>query len=256
MNQFTVQRACAWSGMVGVVLFFLAFVLADFLPPLSPSLTPEEVAAHYREHSRGIIVGMLLMMFSGMFITLLVGVISAQLRRIPTVSRALVYAQISAGTAGSLFFFIPPVMFIITAFRPDRAIQTTYMLNDLCWILTVLPFPPALMQNVVIGTAILSDKRPQPLFPRWVAYVNFWVAIGFLPASALPFFKYGAFAWNGLFPFWLAATVFFAWFVVMTIALLRAIRQEEEESGTVRVPEGVTSRRAGEEIGSLPATTQ
>lgn len=167
------------------------------------------------------------MMCSGMFVVLMVGVISSQLRRIPGVPRALVYAQISAGTANSMFFFLPAVLFIVTAFRTDRPIETTYMLNDLCWIATVLPFPPAFIQNVIIGTAILMDKGAQPLFPRWVAYVNFWVAIGFLPAVVLPFVKHGAFAWNGLFPFWLAGSVFLCWFIVMTITLINAIRQEQ-----------------------------
>ncbi|MET0656898.1 MAG: hypothetical protein ABW110_01925, partial [Steroidobacteraceae bacterium] len=60
---------------------------------------------------------------------------------------------------------------------------------------------------------------------------------------------------NGLFPFWLAATVFFAWFVVMTIALLKAIKQEEGESGAARLADAATSRVSGE-IASLAATTR
>lgn len=52
MNEFSVQRACAWAGLVGVVLFFFAFVWSGFLPPPSPTLNPQEVAAYYRVHSR------------------------------------------------------------------------------------------------------------------------------------------------------------------------------------------------------------
>ena len=231
MNAFTLQKACAWSGMVGVVLFFLGFLFAGFIPPPSPSLSQEQVVAHYQQHAFGIRAGMVLMMISGMFIPPLVGLISAQLKRIPGLPAALNYAQISAGTAGSIFFFVPPVLFIATAFRPERSPELTYLMNDLSWIMAVIPWPPAFIQNVVIGLAVLSDRGPRPVFPRWVAFVNFWVAMGFIPGGLLAFFKHGPFAWNGVFVFWLAASVFIAWFVVMTVALLQAIRQQEGEAG-------------------------
>jgi len=228
MSGFTIQRLCAWSGAVGVTLFFLGFVLSDFIPPPSPALSQNAVVWHYQQHATGIRAGMVLMLISGMFIPPLVGVISAQMKRIPGISPALTYAQISAGTAGSLFFFIPPVLFIATAFRPERPPELTYLMNDLSWIMAVIPWPPAFIQNVIIGLAILSDRSQQPVFPRWVAFVNFWVAMGFIPGGLLAFFKSGPFAWSGIFVFWLAGSVFIAWFVVMTIVVLRAVNQEQK----------------------------
>jgi hypothetical protein len=125
-----------------------------------------------------------------------------------------------------VFFITGALLFIVAAFRPERAAEITYTLNDAAWIVTVIPFSPALMQNLIIATAILIDRRPDPVFPRWLAYFNIWVAIGFLPGGLLPFFKSGPLAWNGLFVFWLAGSVFVAWFAVMTFMLLRAIRRE------------------------------
>jgi len=83
------------------------------------------------------------------------------------------------------------------------------------------------MQNFIIGIAVLSDAGEPPVFPRWVAFLNFWVAIGYAPTCLLPFFKSGPFAWSGVLVFWLAGTVFCAWFIAMTVVLLKAIRQEE-----------------------------
>lgn len=230
MNPFTVQRMCAWSGMVGITLFVLGFLLSGFIPPLSPMMTPEEVVRHYQEHATGIRVGMVLVMISGMFVTVFVGVISAQIRRMHNVTSALTYAQISAGTANCMFFFIPAVLFLITAYRPERSPEITYMLNDLCWIMAVIPWAPAFMQNVVIGVATLCDKRPRPVFPRWVSFMNFWVALGFIPGGLLPFFKHGPLAWSGLLVFWLAGSIFVIWFVAMLVVVLRAITQEEQEA--------------------------
>ena len=231
MNPYTAQRLCAWSGIAAVALFFGALLLADFIPPLSPSLTPDEVVAHYREHHLGIIAGMVLMLISGMFYAPLTGVISAQLRRIPNLTPALIYGQLSAGTAGIIFFIVPAILFMVTAYRIDRSPEFVYLMNDLSWIMLVIPWPTFFMQNLIIGIAALSDRGAQPVFPRWFAYFNFWVALGFVPGGLLPFFTKGLFAWSGLFVFWLAGSVFFVWFLVVTALLLKAItRQQQEET--------------------------
>lgn len=230
MNRYKVERWCTWSGMIGVVLFFCGFLSSRFIPPPSPSLTVEQVVMHYQQHANGIRLGMVVMMISGMFIAPMIGVISSQLRRIKDVSPALIYGQVSAGTANAMFFFVPAVLFVVTAYRPDRAPELTYLMNDLCWIMAVLPWPPAFIQNIIIAVAILGDKSAQPIFPRWLAYMNIWVSLGFIPGGLLPFFKSGPFAWNGIFVFWLAGSVFFLWFVAMTAMLLKAIDRQEREA--------------------------
>lgn len=231
MNRFRVERICAWCGVVGVVLFFFGFLSSRFIPPPSPSRTMEEVVAHYQLHANGILIGMVVTMFSGLFMSPLIGVISAQMKRIKGISTALVYGQISAGTANAMFFFIPAILFVVTAYRPDRSPELTYMMNDLSWIMAVLPWPPAFIQNIIIAAAILGDKSAQPIFPRWLAFLNIWVSVAYIPGGLLPFFKSGPFAWSGIFVFWLAGSVFFIWFIAMTAMLLKAInRQEREES--------------------------
>jgi len=226
---YGMERLCAWSGVVGVTVFFTGLIIAQFFPPPSPSLGMEEVAALYSGNANGIRTGFLLIMISGMFIFPFVAVISIQLRRIEH-GRApvMAYTQLGAGAAGTMLFVIPALPFLIAAFRPDRSPEITYLLNDFAWIMLVLPFSPAFMQNVSIGLAILKDGSANPLFPRWLAYFNFWIAIGFVPACTLVFFKSGPFAWNGLFPFWIPATVFGAWFVVMMIMVLKAINRQEQ----------------------------
>jgi hypothetical protein len=230
MNSFTIQRAGAWSAIAAIFLFFLGFVLAGFIPPPPPSWTADQVANHYKTYATGIRIGMLGMMVSGMFVSPLVAVISAQLNRIPGLAPGVSYAQLSAGTIGIAFFMVPAVFFLITAYRPDRPAEVTYYLNDASWIMSVLPWPPAFIQNMIIAIAVFSDRSAQPIFPRWYAYVNIWVALGFLPASVLVFVTSGPFAWNGIFSFWEPGSVFIVWFVVTTYVLLKAIGAEEHAS--------------------------
>ena len=58
------------------------------------------------------------------------------------------------------------MLFAVTAFRPDRAGDSTLLLNDMTWIFLVMPWPPFTMQNLAFAFAILSDTRTTPLFPR------------------------------------------------------------------------------------------
>ena len=228
----TFQRICAWSGVICVALFFGAFVLADFIPPLSPSMSAGAVAAHYRGHTTGIRAGACLMLLSGMFYAAYTAVISGQMRRIPGIHPTVVYTQLAAGAFACLTFLVPPMLFMVAAFRPDRAPEQTQLLNDLSWIFLVIPWPPFMTQNFTFAFAIFSDGSRRPLFPRWLAYLDVWAPISFTPGIALPFFKTGPLAWNGMFVFWIPASVFIIQFICNTTLLLTAIRSEEAAGRT------------------------
>jgi hypothetical protein len=214
--QATFQRFCAFSGIICVLLFFGGFVAAGFLPPLSPSLSPAQVAAHYQAHTAGIRLGAGLIFLSSMFYIWFTAVISGQMRRIPGVHPTVINAQLAAGAFAGVTFLMPALLFAVTAFRPDRSPDATLLLNDMSWIILVMPWTPFMPQYFSFAFAILSDPRPRPLFPRWLAYFNI--------------FKSGPFAWNGLFVFWMPASAFTALFIVNTTWLIKSINSEARES--------------------------
>lgn len=226
MNKNKFEIVCAWSGTICMLLFFAGLVLSDFIPPLSPSLTADQVAAHYREHASGIRAGMDLMLLSGMFYAAFTAGMSGQMRRIPGVNHTAVYTQLVAGAFACLTFLVPAMLFEVTAFRPERSPEITQTLNDMSWIITVIPWPPFMTQNFSLAYAILGDRRSQPLFPRWIGYLNIWAPISFTPGVLLPFFKSGPFAWSGVLVFWIPAAIFGAWFLIMTAHLLKAIKRQ------------------------------
>jgi hypothetical protein len=230
MHQMTFQRVCAWSGAVCVTLFFAAFIAADFIPPLSPHLSALQVARFYQAHATGVRIGGCIMLLSGMFYAAFTAVISAQMRRIPGVPIAAVYTQLAAGAFACLTFLVPAMLFIVTAFRPGRAPGTTQALNDMSWIMLVMPWTPFMAQNYAFAYAILTDPQQKPLFPRWLGYLNIWAPIIFSPSLLLPFFKVGPFDWRGMFVFWIPAVVFIIQFVGNVSMLLRAIGTEETQA--------------------------
>jgi hypothetical protein len=220
-----VQSLCAWCGPLFVVVFFAGMLLAGFLPPPSPQDSAREVASFYADDTDLVRFGLFVMMVAAMLTGPFVAVISVQLRRIEGDRPTMAYTQLIGGALGVFAIVIPVLIFTAAAFRPERSPEITQALNDLAWLPFVMNFVPVIMQCVAIAAAVLADRRPDPIFPRWVGYYNLWAAVLFIPGGLVTFFKQGAFAWNGLLAFWLAAVVFGTWFIVMSIMLRRAIQR-------------------------------
>ena len=114
---------------------------------------------------------------------------------------------------------------ITASFRPERNPEITQALTDLAWIPFIMVFTTLMAQMVIVAAAVFLDPD-EAVFPRWIGYLSAWAAVLLLPAVLIPFFKTGPFAWHGIFQFWLAATLFFGWFAVMSYAMVRAIKAE------------------------------
>lgn len=221
------QLICAWAGVAFLLLFFIGlWPVAKFFPPHSPTASAAEIAAIYQQDTTVIRLGMLIMMVAAALQLPFAAAISMQLKRIEGPFPVMAYTQLGAGALAVFILTVPVMVFIAATFRPERAIEMTQLLNDLGWLLFVMPFGPAVIQSLAIGLAILSDKSPKPVFPRWLAFFNFWVAVLFLPGGMIPFFKTGPFAWNGVIAFWIPAGVFGVWFIVMFPMLLKAIKSQ------------------------------
>jgi len=223
------QRACAWGGAASITIFIGGFALAGFIPPVGANDSAAEIARHYRDHQVGIQLGGLCFIVAGMFYAAFTGAISAQMSRIPGVHRSVHYVQLASGAFGCLTYLVPGLFLEIAAFRVDRPDETIRMLNDMFWILAVMPWTPFLTQNWAFAFAILADRRSPSLFPRWLAYFNVWAPISFAPSVLLPFFHAGPFAWQGIFVVWIPAIVFILQFAANVTCLLRAIADEEAE---------------------------
>ena len=221
------QLFCAWCGVGFLVLFSIGWwFIAGYIPPMSPAMSANEVAAFYQENTGLIRLGMVITMFSAALSAPWVAVIAVQIKRIEGEFPALTYALLVAGAVGVVVLVVPPMVWTTAAFRPERDPELIMLLNDFGWLFFVMTFSPFFIQNLVIGLAVFSDKADAPVFPRWVAYFNIWVAILLIPGGLITFFKTGPFAWDGILAFWLPLLVFFGWFLVMFPLLLKAIKQQ------------------------------
>jgi hypothetical protein len=127
-----------------------------------------------------------------------------------------------------IVFTAVPMVMQTAAFRLDRDLDSLLALHDLAWITFIGIYAFPTVQCLAIAFCIWSDPD-QAVLPRWFAYFNAWVAIGFAPASTIYWFQDGPFAWDGFFPWWLPVSVFFCWMIVNTTVMRKAILGQAAE---------------------------
>ena len=222
-----IQTFCAWCGPAFVVLLFGGWgLMGGFIPLIPPSYEAQQVASAYGESVNVHRLGTLLALI-GIFLTIpFFFAISMQIRRTELRVPSLAILQFASGIIVTVVLIIPMLLFIGGLFRPDRPAELTKLVNDLSYVMLILPWPPIFGQLGALIVAIFHDRSAAPVFPRWLGFFNLWVALLLLPASMIIFFKTGPFAWTGVIGFWIPAAVFGVWYIVMTVVLLRAIRDE------------------------------
>src|ERR1700712_5085124 len=188
-----------WSALAFFLLWFIGFVLfARWIPPIAPSAGADTIAVLFQERSVPIRIGMVLMSMGTVFYLPWTMVLAGLIKEIEGRSYFLSGTQLAAGVMSAMTFFLPAFLWTTAAFRPERNPEITQALVDLGWLFFITPIAPFILQYVVLAVAILADKRAQPAFPRWAAYLQVFVSVSFMPALLAFFMKSGPFAWNGL----------------------------------------------------------
>ena len=222
------QVIAALSGPLGILCFFLAYspMAANFGPPPSMALNAQEIADIYRGNATGICLGAVFnILASGCFIFFACG-ISAQMRPMEGALPTLTYAQLAGGLLVGAAFAPGAIAMGVGAFRVNRSPAEIQLMNDLAWISYMLPFANNVLQSLAVAFAVFFDKSPRPIFPRWIGYFSFLLAIAFFPSAFILFYKSGPFAVDGPVNFWLGGVGFIVWVVVMCVALLRALHRQ------------------------------
>jgi hypothetical protein len=221
------QLLCAWCGPVFLVLFFVALPLANLLPPPSPGLPAGQfVHQLIGSHRTEVRVGLLLACVATPLYGFLCAVLTVQMKRIEGRYSPLAYAQLGLGVLAILEVIFPMMFLLAAAFRPGRSAQDVQLLSDIALLPFVGAWMTVVFQWIATAIVIFQDGSAEPVFPRWAAYLNLWVAIASIPSSLLQFVHHGPFAWNGVLSFWFAAAAFGIWILVMSILLIQAIKRQ------------------------------
>jgi hypothetical protein len=229
------QRAMAWAGVVGIgILLIGQWAIAGFVPPPGPQDSVGEIVSTYVDDHDRIRIGLIIAVAGATLFLPWTVAIAAQMKRIEGSLAPLSWLQVALGACLVIEFYVPTMIWQAAAFRPDLDPEVTYRLHDLGSITFVaLPWTAAL-QAVILGVAILQDRHEQPVFPRWLAYLSFWAAFGFLFGSLNPLAHDGPVAWSGILAWWLGLSIFGAWILGVTWSLLREAIPHQVAEETAR----------------------
>lgn len=220
MNQ-KVLNVAALGGPLALVVTLAGWLLAGMLPlPIGPSASTGEVVSFYTDEPNRVMAGFVIASLGVVLAAPMFALVSVHLLRMEGRVPVLAFTQLLVGAVTVLINLFPQMIFAIAGFRTDRSPDSIVLLNDLAWLLLFTGIMPFIVQNVAIGVAVLKDTTG--VFPRWLGFLNLWVAFAFVPDVLAYFFKTGPFAWNGLLVFWLALTAYGIFLVAMSVTCWRA----------------------------------
>lgn len=216
-----------WGGIGYAVTFFCGWgLIAGYMtPPTSPSADAAQIVEFYADNVTAIRIGLVMTMFSALVFVPFAGALTQIISKIEGGPGILTYSVFIGAIANSVLSFYPAIWYLTAAYRPDRPAELVQVMNDGGWLQLMGGVFLGLSLPLGIAATALLDKSPEPVFPRWLGWLNLWVTIALLPDQLLFFFHSGPFAWNGLFglyiPFVAAGTFFVVDIVVLRKAVLR-----------------------------------
>ena len=222
MNR-TNQLICAHMMWVFIALVGGAFVVAGWIPPPSPDMSNREIAEIFRD-SDNVRVAAAMFFFGGALFVAPCVAFSAQMRRIEGPHHTLANLQMLSAAIGVIALQIPGALWLAISYRDGIDASVVVTLNDVAWFFLLGAVGSAVMQNFSLAVCILGTDGS--VYPRWLGYANLWLMTGLVFGVFIPFFKTGPLAWNGVIGFWVVATAFFAWAILMWLYTVRAIKTE------------------------------
>jgi hypothetical protein len=204
-----IWMACIWSWPVCAVLFGISFVVvAGFLPPVLESASAADVAAFYDANRTTIRAGLIGAMFASALLLPFFAVVSAEMRKIEGRNPLLAPIQYGGAVILTTFFQIICLLWLLASFRPEISPELIRAFNDYGWLVWTMLIPTYSMQFVCMAIAGFIDHRTHPIWPRWAAYLNIWVAVIGAGGVLAVYMKTGPFSWNGIIGIWLPLVLF------------------------------------------------
>jgi hypothetical protein len=226
-----IQKACVWGGVALVVLFAIGIVpVSHIIPPQAPTESGKQVARFFEDHKLGIRIGCTMMMIGLALLAPWGALIAWQSRRM-RVHPVVVYGQLVCLAVAVVVVVFIPMAWVVAAYRPgSTSPDVTRTWHDMGWFLYLFTWPPFSVWLVLIGVSIIKDRAPSRIYPRWVAYLNFWTALVFVSAAGVSFFKTGTLDYRGLICMYVPIIMFLTWMIVMSIVMYRAIDRESADA--------------------------
>ena len=129
------QRFMIWLAIAGAALFAFAYIaMIRFFPPPPADLPADQVALLYSAHNVRFRIGVILGLISGGFLVPISIVISVQMARLEKGVPIWAILQGVTGAIGSIFIWLPVLVWGVAAFSPDRPPELTLIFHEFSWL--------------------------------------------------------------------------------------------------------------------------
>lgn len=224
-------KFCAWCGVIFCIMWLGgAGPMSSwlYLPPPSAADTAATTLADYSTRNLMLMrIGITIANFASAFYLVWGMAVSMLTKKIEGEYPLLFYIQVV-----SLAVCVVVVLYIAyfwgaASWRPgETSADVTQAMNDLGWLGVLYTGAPFASYQIALAVSTLLDKSPTPVYPRWSAFLNLFVAFFMFEAAGILMFKTGPFSQNGLFVFYVPMIVFFVWILTFSWLALRAINAE------------------------------
>lgn len=230
---FKYWQACAAMGPVFLTAFIICWgVLGYNIPPIPADFSAQQLAEHFNTNKNEVRTGMALaMLFGCLYLPWTLSITKVMHWINPQENNDMIATLQMWGGGLTVVPLVTSSMFWLTgAYRPEALTDATLqMLYDQGWLLIDMFYFITTIPMVAIGVAGLTDRRIRPLFPRWACWYSIWAGLSFLFELLMPFFKSGLFARQGWLNFWVEFLVWFAYILIITFFVWKAIPRLKEE---------------------------
>jgi hypothetical protein len=216
-----------WAWIFSTAYFLAYYFLIKLLPLPPATLTAAQVANFYILNSTQIRLGAAVCSWTAAFTIPLAIVIAIQMARLEKGFPIWSIVQFTGGVMMSIFTVLPPLLWGVAAFTPTRPPEVTLVIHEFGNLAFIATDQYFIFQNIGLAVVCFTQKADDNSpFPRWIGYLTLWTAfvIEVGVAAFLP--KTGPFAWNGLFVYWLPIAMYGAWYMTVSISILRALKRQ------------------------------
>lgn len=223
----TLDHTLLLSVPVIGMIWIAAFLLFPTYTPMPPTLSAVDVAAFYADAANATRVQYAMIVFNWFEIGMvgLYATIALQMSRMSHGGGPLAWVYMAVTLGGACMFAAANCFWIVAAYRPDRAPEAIQLLNDLGWICFTVPTGFLIGQAVTLAFAVFLDDQADPVFRRWVGWLNGIAAILWVPAAFGALHLTGPLAWNGWLSFNLRIWTFAIYNAAMFVAVWNARRR-------------------------------
>ena len=223
-------RMGAYSALVFLAIFGIGWgVMGRNIPPYEGAVPADQLAAIYRDNAATLRIGFSLgIMACAFMVPWVVGLFRIMLA-MEKGRLMLPVLQFAGGLLTVCVIAFSNVALLAAAYRPEQDPSITRMLFDLGWLTIDMVWGVTTLQYFAFGAVILSDRRSQTLFPRWLAWLGMFLGLEFALEFIMPHVRSGPFSWSGVFNYWLPFGGPVVWMILVAVYMLKATTRLEAE---------------------------